>query len=53
MSIEIENLNKVLDQIDKIGDKEWMGSLNDRKLKELQFHDRDRDSNHIEKSKVK
>ncbi len=52
MSIEIENLNKVLDQIDKIGDKEWMGSLNDRKLKELQFHDRDRDSNHIEKSKA-
>ena len=32
MSIEIENLNKVLYQIDKIGE-EWMGSLNDRKLR--------------------
>ena len=43
---EIENkvkeLNAAIDLIDLINDSDWKATLNDRKLKELEFHDRDR-----------
>jgi len=43
---EIENkvkeLNEAIDLIDLINDSEWKATLNDRKVKELEFHDRDR-----------
>ena len=35
-------LNEVIDDIDKIKDSEWVSTLNSRKIKELEFHDRDR-----------
>ena len=44
----INNLLKKIDEIDKISDKEWKKQLNIRKIKELEFHDRDRDINNIE-----
>ena len=36
------DLEKLIDEIDRISDDAWMNSLNDRKLKELQYHDQDR-----------
>lgn len=47
--MEIENLNSSLDKLEKISNQEWMQSLNNRKLAELEFHDRDRDTNFKEK----
>jgi ubiquinone/menaquinone biosynthesis C-methylase UbiE len=41
-------LNKV-NEIDKISDQEWKAGLAERKLKELTFHDKDRDRSRIEK----
>jgi ubiquinone/menaquinone biosynthesis C-methylase UbiE len=38
-----EKLHEAIDVIDKIGDLNWRNNLNDRKLKELEFHDLDRD----------
>lgn len=38
-----EKLLEAIDAIDKIGDLNWRNNLNDRKLKELEFHDLDRD----------
>ena len=42
MNKNIELLNEVIDDIDKIKDSEWVSTLNSRKIKELEFHDRDR-----------
>ncbi len=39
----IADLEKILDEIDLIQNDEWLKSLEERKLKELEFHDRDRD----------
>lgn len=36
--------------IDKISDQEWKSGLAKRKLKELEFHDRDRDQSRVEKT---
>jgi len=36
-----------INAIDKISDEEWKSTLNDRKIKELQFHDRGRDQNRV------
>jgi len=41
--MDIEALKTHIDKIDKISDKNWKDSLNSRKLKELEFHDKDRD----------
>jgi ubiquinone/menaquinone biosynthesis C-methylase UbiE len=38
-----EKLHEAIDAIDKIGDLMWRNNLNERKLKELEFHDLDRD----------
>ena len=40
---EISKLHALIDEIDKISDDEWMKGLEDRKVKELEFHDRDRE----------
>jgi ubiquinone/menaquinone biosynthesis C-methylase UbiE len=44
------NLLERIDEIDKISDQEWKAGLAERKLKELEFHDRDRDQSRIEKT---
>ena len=46
--LEIEKLRSILGEIAQIPDEHWMDGLSDRKLKELQFHDRDRDRARIE-----
>lgn len=43
--IEVKNLLNALNVIDRISDEKWKSSLNERKIKELEFHDRDRDEN--------
>ena len=40
-----------IDEIDKISDQEWKAGLEERKRKELEFHDRDRDQSIINKTK--
>ena len=37
------DLLRAVDEIDRIGNEAWLGSLDERKLKELEFHNRDRD----------
>ena len=44
----VELLRHAVGEIDKIGDEEWKASLNERKLAELEFHDRDRDRKAVE-----
>lgn len=46
--MKINELNLAIDEIDKISDETWKQSLNQRKLLELEFHDRDRDKNRVE-----
>ena len=43
LTAENRILLEKIDQIDRISDQEWIDSLTVRKLKELEFHDRDRD----------
>ncbi len=40
-----------IDEIDKISDQVWLAGLVERKLKELEFHDRDRDQTRVEETK--
>jgi SAM-dependent methyltransferase len=42
-STAIDDLRAALDELSRITDAEWIDGLEERKLKELQFHDRDRD----------
>ena len=49
-SEEISNLLAHIDVIDRISDAEWKSSLNERKVQELEFHDRDRDQKRVEES---
>ena len=46
-----ELLNR-LNEIDKIEDSSWKSTLNERKLKELEFHDKDRDENRVSEVKA-
>lgn len=48
--MNVEKLNFFIDKIDKISDQNWKDSLTSRKIKELEFHDRDRDNNFVNKS---
>jgi len=41
--IKIINLLNSINEIDKVSGQEWKSTLDDRKIKELEFHDRDRD----------
>ena len=54
MTEELRRINSVIDEVDKISDGEWLKDLDDRKLKELEFHDRDREKmgvdNQVEES---
>ena len=45
---EIKMLLEKVDIIDRISDKDWKQTLNNRKIKELEFHNRDRDQQIIE-----
>jgi len=42
-TLELTKIQSALNEIDRISDEEWLGSLNERKRKELEFHDQDRD----------
>lgn len=48
--MNVHDLRKYICELDKITNEEWLGSLSDRKLKELEFHDKDRDKNRVKKS---
>jgi ubiquinone/menaquinone biosynthesis C-methylase UbiE len=48
MGRDVAALRAELENINRITDKEWMDSLNERKRLELQFHDRDRDRKKID-----
>jgi ubiquinone/menaquinone biosynthesis C-methylase UbiE len=48
MNTNIEQLNKAIDNIEKIKDSEWLRTLDSRKIKELEFHDRDREYQQID-----
>jgi len=43
MGISVTSLTEHLDRIERIPDQRWMETLDDRKLKELEFHDMHRD----------
>lgn len=43
----VEELRQAIAEIDRISDLDWQSTLNDRKRKELEFHDRDRDRNQM------
>lgn len=43
-------LHKLIDEIDMISDESWRGSLNDRKQKELEFHDKNRNKDQVKQS---
>ena len=49
---ETRVINQYIDQIDKISDETWRSTLADRKLKELEFHDRDRDVSRVSEAKA-
>jgi ubiquinone/menaquinone biosynthesis C-methylase UbiE len=52
MTDTLSDLKTNLDEIDKLNDEFWMNSLDDRKRKELEFHDLDRDSSRMEESQA-
>ena len=47
---EITKLYQHIDEIEKTSDKEFRDTLVDRKLKEMEFHDRDRDRARVEEA---
>jgi SAM-dependent methyltransferase len=47
--MNLQSLREHLDEIAKIPNEQWMSSLDDRKRKELEFHNRDRDRQRIER----
>ena len=46
--MDIEDLKNRLREIEAITNQQWLDSLDDRKKKELEFHDADRDTSRIE-----
>lgn len=50
--MNIYDLHAHLDEIDRIGNNEWVSSLSERKIKELEYHDRDRDESRVLESKA-
>jgi ubiquinone/menaquinone biosynthesis C-methylase UbiE len=50
--MKLNELMLEIDKIDCIDDDKWKSSLNDRKLKELAYHDRDRDEDRVEQAKA-
>jgi hypothetical protein len=43
VGLNVKNLLRKIDEINQISNEEWIERLEDRKLKELEFHDQDRD----------
>jgi len=48
MGMDVTALRNKLAEISRITDAEWLGTLDERKRTELEFHDRDRDRKKIE-----
>lgn len=48
MKKEVIDLHESIDNIEKITNSQWKGSLSERKIKELEFHDRDRKNQTID-----
>ncbi len=48
---EKDSLLEYLDELKKITNDEWVKNLSTRKIKELEFHDRDRDQSFVEEVK--
>lgn len=48
MGMQAELMREHLEEIAKIPDAEWLASLDDRKRRELEFHDRDRNRQLVE-----
>ena len=48
--MNVTKLLDCIDNIDRISDQQWKDSLIDRKLKELEFHDKDRNDNFVSNS---
>jgi ubiquinone/menaquinone biosynthesis C-methylase UbiE len=46
--MNVSELKLCIDEIHKITDDQWIKSLDERKLKELEFHDKDRDKTRVE-----
>ncbi len=44
----VSELKLCIEEIQKITDDQWIKSLDERKLKELEFHDKDRDKSRVE-----
>lgn len=51
-SQSLQDLIEHVDRIDQITDEQWKLTLNDRKIKELEFHDRDRDIEQMEETQA-
>lgn len=49
-STDIDTLLKKIDEIDLIENRVWLKDLNDRKIAELEFHNRDRDPEFVAKA---
>lgn len=49
---EISALLSHIETVDRISDEQWKATLNDRKKKELEFHDRDRDQKRVVEAKA-
>ena len=48
----LKDLIEQIDRIDQISDDSWKLTLNDRKMQELEFHDRDRDRQKIQETEA-
>ncbi|ARU59549.1 type 11 methyltransferase [Oleiphilus messinensis] len=46
--MDVQWLKEQLKKIEAISDQQWLDGLSDRKIKELEFHDKDRDPSRIE-----
>lgn len=50
MAMSFSSLIECVDKINSLGDEFWLSGLCSRKIKELEFHDRDRDPEFIKKT---
>ena len=51
-TISIEDLKKRVEEIKNITNDQWLSELDDRKMKELEFHNQDRDLERVEEAKA-
>ena len=50
MDNEVNRLNRAIEELRKIPEANWLTSLSDRKIKELEFHDRDRSGGFVDET---